>query len=205
MRVVLAAIQTLPKIVPGRSCGTCNLCCELLSISEVETPRSVLCKHWTLEKHCSIYACRPDACRDFFCNWLLIETLGPEWQPERSRIVLQSLALPDGHQGLSAHVDPNFPDQWLSPPFYPQLKAWAEKAQRHTKAVGPIYFVIAEIHRRKFLILPDRELDLGEFEEHNQIEIERRLSNGRIELLARKREADLANLGQNITTLTVAG
>jgi hypothetical protein len=139
--VVVAAFQ--PKIVPGRSCGTCNLCCKLPEISEVESPRSVLCKHWTLKTRCSIYAGRPAVCRDFFCNWLLIETLGPEWQPERS-----------------------------------------------------------VIHRHKFLILPDGDVDLGDFDEHDQIEIERRVSNGRIEVLARKKKASLA--GEKINAFVVS-
>lgn len=198
--MVVAAFQ--PKIVPGRSCGTCNLCCKLPEISEVESPRSVLCKHWALKTGCSIYACRPAVCRDFFCNWLLIETLEPEWQPERSRIMLQSLAFPEGHQCLSAHVDPDFPDNWLLPPYYSQLKRWALKAQHHTKAVGPIYFVLAVIHRHKFLILPNRDVDLGDFDEHDQVEIERQVSNGRVEVLARKKKAGLS--GEKISAFVVS-
>jgi uncharacterized protein len=201
MRVVVAAFQ--PKIVPGRSCGTCNLCCKLPEIREVESPRSVLCKHWSVKTRCSIYACRPAVCRDFFCNWLLIETLGPEWQPERSRIMLQSVAHPDGHQGLSAHVDPDFPDNWLLPPYYPQLKRWAVKAQQHTKAIGPIYFVLAVIHRRNFLILPDHDIDLGDFEGRDQVEIERRVSNGRIEVLARKKGDPSRRFGEKISAFVL--
>jgi hypothetical protein len=116
--------------------------------------------------------------------------------------MLQSLAFPDGHQGLSAHVDPDFADNWLLPPYYPQLKRWALKAQHHTKAVGPIYFVFAVIHRHKFLILPDGDVDLGDFDEHDQFEIERRVSNGRIEVLARKKKASLA--GEKISAFVVS-
>jgi hypothetical protein len=176
------------KIVAGRGCGSCTLCCKIFAVPEVGSPRSVLCKHCIPEKGCSIHASRPSICRDFFCNWLLIETLGPEWQPERSKIVLQSLAMPGGHQALCVHADPDYPNNWLSPPYYPKIKAWAAKAKQQTKADGPIYFVIAEIHRRKLLILPDCDRDLGDFEDHEQIEIERRvLSSGRVEVFARKR------------------
>lgn len=175
------------KIVPGRSCGSCTLCCKVFAVPEVESPRSVLCKHCIPNKGCSIHSSRPPICREFFCNWLLIDTLGPEWQPERSKIVLQSVAVAGGHQGLSVHADPDFPNNWRQPPYYPQIKAWAAKAQQNTKQIGPIYFVIAEVHHRKYLILPDHDVDLGDFEDRDEIQIERRLSNGRIEVFARKK------------------
>lgn len=175
------------KIVPGRSCGACSLCCKLFAVPEVESPRSVLCRHCIPGKGCAIHAQRPPICRNFFCNWLLIDTLGPEWEPERARIVLQSIAFPDA-LGLVVHVDPDFPESWRSPPYYPQIKGWALKAQQNTQATGPVYFVIAEIHRREYLILPDREIDLGDFEDHEEIQVERRVSNGRIEVTARKKQ-----------------
>jgi hypothetical protein len=174
------------KIVAGRSCGACTLCCKVFSVPEVDSPRSVLCKHCVPEKGCSIHLARPQICRDFFCNWLLVDALGPEWQPERSRIVLQSVALPGGHQGLSVHADPDHPDGWKSPPYYDQIKGWARKAEQHTKEFGPIYFVVAEVDRRKLLVLPEKEIDLGLFGDGESIEIQRLVSAGRIEIRARK-------------------
>jgi hypothetical protein len=125
-------------------------------------------------------------CRDFFCNWLLIETLGPEWQPERSKIVLQSVTLAGGHQGLSVHSDPDYPENWRLPPYYTQIKGWAAKASQHTKQSGPIYFVVAEVNLRKFLILPDRDVDLGIFEYNEKIEIERYARDDQIQITARR-------------------
>jgi hypothetical protein len=125
-------------------------------------------------------------CREFFCNWLLIDALGPEWQPERSKIVLQSVALAGGHQGLSVHADPDFPENWRLPPYYTKIKAWAAKAAQNTKQTGPIYFVVAEVDLRKFLILPDRDVDLGVFQDKESIEIERQVRNGHAEITARK-------------------
>jgi hypothetical protein len=174
------------KIVPGRRCGSCTLCCKIFAVPEVESPRSVLCGHCVAGEGCSIHHARPAICREFFCNWLLIETLGPEWQPERAGLVLQSVALPGGHQGLAIHVDPDVPDRWRAQPYYGRIKAWAAKAQQQTKPDGPIYFVIAEVHRRNFLVLPEREVDLGDFDDHEQMTIERRVANGRIEVFARK-------------------
>lgn len=174
------------KVVPGRSCGSCTLCCKVFAVPEVESPRSVLCKHCHPTNGCSIHSSRPSICREFFCNWLLVETLGPEWQPERAKIVLQSVTLPGGHQGLCVHADPDFPENWRSPPYYAQIKAWAKKAQQHTQEVGPIYFVVAEVNRRNLLIMPDNEVDLGEFQDNERIEIERHTFNGRIDITARK-------------------
>ncbi len=174
------------KIVPGRSCGSCTLCCKVFAVPEVESPRSVLCKHCSPGKGCSIHTFRPSVCRDFFCNWLLIETLGPEWQPERSKIVLQSVTLAGGHQGLSVHSDPDYPENWRLPPYYTQIKGWAAKASQHTKQSGPIYFVVAEVNLRKFLILPDRDVDLGIFEYNEKIEIERYARDDQIQITARR-------------------
>jgi hypothetical protein len=187
--VVAANADAAPlelEILPGRSCGSCTLCCKVFAVPEVESPRSILCKYCDPGKGCSIHFSRPPVCRQFFCNWLLVETLGPEWQPERSKIVLQSVALAGGHQGLSIQADPDFPDNWRLPPYYAQIKSWALKASQHTMQNGPIYFVISEIDRRKFLILPDRELDLGVFKDSESIEFERQSRNGRTAITARK-------------------
>jgi hypothetical protein len=170
------------RIVPGRSCGSCTLCCKVFAVPDFNKPRSVLCSHCEPSRGCSIHSSRPRVCREFYCNWLLLETLGPEWQPERSKLVLQSVALKGGHQGLAVHVDPDFIDNWRLPIFYGQIKTWAAKALAHTQASGPIYFVVAEVDLRKYFILPDRDLDLGIFKHGETINIERTIENGRIEL-----------------------
>jgi len=55
-----------------RSCGSCSLCCKLLSIEGVEDrPGWTWCKHCRPGKGgCSIYDDRPHACRSFVCGWL---------------------------------------------------------------------------------------------------------------------------------------
>lgn len=174
------------RTVSGRSCGSCSLCCKVFPVPEVDSARSVMCRHCIPGKGCGVHASRPAICRNFFCNWLLLDTLGPEWQPEQAKMVLQTIAFPDA-LGLVVHVDPDFPDHWRIEPYYARIKGWALKAQQQTKATGPVYFVMAEIHRREFLVLPDREVDLGEFEDDEEIEVERRVSNGRIEVSAKKK------------------
>ncbi len=64
-----------------RSCGSCNLCCDLLEINEVGEDGTPFAKQaWTLCRHCdigniggccTIYENRPRTCRDYRCAWLM--------------------------------------------------------------------------------------------------------------------------------------
>ncbi|HEX4826999.1 MAG TPA: hypothetical protein VFV12_02145, partial [Xanthobacteraceae bacterium] len=47
------------------------------------------CRHCKPGRGCRIYDARPQICRQFFCGWMVSATLGPEWKPERSKIILQ--------------------------------------------------------------------------------------------------------------------
>jgi hypothetical protein len=78
--------------------------------------------------------------------------LGDEWKPSHCKIVL--VAELDGNR-IAAHVDPQRPDAWRREPYYSQLKQWAEMAAPHRGQV------VACIGRRMYMILPDREVDLG--------------------------------------------
>lgn len=51
-----------------RSCGPCTECCTRLEIKTLDKPAGVSCKH--LDGNCSIYAERPEVCRNFTCTWL---------------------------------------------------------------------------------------------------------------------------------------
>ena len=76
-----------------RSCGECSLCCSLLEISAERAPEigpkpaGETCRHCTAPG-CSIYATRPQLCRDFACQWLLDERLGEEWKPSNCGMIL---------------------------------------------------------------------------------------------------------------------
>lgn len=53
----------------ARTCGDCTACCTVMGVKSIDkpegTPCSKLCK-----AGCSVYAERPDDCRDFSCVWL---------------------------------------------------------------------------------------------------------------------------------------
>src|SRR5258707_4525960 len=77
-------------LVPGRSCGTCSMCCKVYSIRELSKPAGRWCVHAVRGAGCAIHPNRPRSCRDFFCSWLVDPNLGPGWKPEVSRFVLSS-------------------------------------------------------------------------------------------------------------------
>jgi hypothetical protein len=93
-------------------CGTCNLCCKLMRVDEVDTPRGKWCQYAKPGKGCGIYENRPTACREYECLWLQAQKKGDEkffpadLKPNRSRVVIDFTT--DGKHPL-LHVDPDFP------------------------------------------------------------------------------------------------
>jgi hypothetical protein len=116
------------EVVPNRQCGSCTLCCKVMSITELDKPRGTWCKHCLLGKGCGVYATRPAECRSFFCGWLVDPRLGPEWKPDRSKIVLTPT--PDSN-GIAVRCDPGFPDAWRRDPYQNTISEWAEAAKPH--------------------------------------------------------------------------
>ena len=143
------------KVVPGRACGTCSLCCKVLSISELAKPAGQWCTHCRPGKGCGIYATRPFDCRGFYCEWMISKGLGPEWRPEQSKFVLFKS---NGGHRLTAHVDPGYPAAWRRSPYYENFKAWAVQAVQKTPEMDLVDVMIGE---HVIVILPDREVDLG--------------------------------------------
>ncbi|MCT7663340.1 YkgJ family cysteine cluster protein [Shinella kummerowiae] len=113
-----------PTIVPGRSCGTCTLCCRLPDIDLFEKPANAWCRHCIEGKGCSIYADRPSVCRDFLCLWMTDESLDEAWEPSRSHMMIYR----QGPQ-ITVLVDPDHPDIWRREPYHAQLRAWASKTE----------------------------------------------------------------------------
>ena len=56
--------------IPGKSCGSCIMCCTALEIPELKKPAGPACPNCILSGGCTIYADRPQVCRDFECLWL---------------------------------------------------------------------------------------------------------------------------------------
>ena len=123
------------KVVEGRSCKGCTLCCKLLGIAELEKPRATWCRHCDVKAGCRIHGAHPAECKEFYCGYLTNPALDEHWAPIKSKIVL---AYDEQHAPrLSVHVDPARPNAWREEPYYSQIKRWAVAAPvRPTRGPG---------------------------------------------------------------------
>jgi hypothetical protein len=144
--------------VRRKQCGTCTLCCKLLAVQEINKPAATSCHHCDEGRGCKIYSARPTQCRLFNCYFLTNDKLGEAWRPSKSKIVV--VITPDGRR-IGAHVDPERPGAWRREPFYSKLKAWSREA---LAAPGQLGQVLVSIGKHTIVILPDRNVDLGEVE-----------------------------------------
>src|SRR6266436_5938921 len=83
-----ADARALSRVIPGRACGSCTLCCKVIAVADFGKLPGVWCQHCIRGKGCGIYEKRPADCRIFFCEWMLTKSLGAEWKPERAKFAL---------------------------------------------------------------------------------------------------------------------
>lgn len=136
----------------GRSCGTCTLCCKVFDVPSLEKPAGQWCGHCKPGRGCGIHATRPDHCRAFHCLWMTETWLGPDWKPDRAKMVL---TLDPATRFLLVQVDPGSPAAWKRDPYHAQLRRWAAAAlaeKRH---------VVVFVKRQATVVLPDRDVPLG--------------------------------------------
>lgn len=81
-----------PTLVPGRECGECTLCCEVLHVDspDFQKPQGVRCAHCVPGGGCAIHATRPNICREWFCQWRRYAWLDDSWRPDRSQLLLRA-------------------------------------------------------------------------------------------------------------------
>ena len=137
----------------GRNCDGCTLCCKVMSIYELEKPQGKWCRHCTVGVGCSIYGSRPTECRQFLCGYRLRPEFSEEWKPSRCKIVVTSEVIGND---ITFHVDPSHPEAWRREPFYSYMKQQAEAAPLERRQV------LVMIGKRVIMILPDRDVDLGD-------------------------------------------
>ncbi len=153
-----------PRLVPGRTCGTCMMCCKVPAIAEFGKPPGVWCAHARSRTGCTIYAERPASCRAFYCLWMQDARFGPEWKPEKAKFVVY---VQRNGANLQIGVDPSFPNAWTKPPYHARIRAWvAEGALRGE-------FVFVRIGPRVIALLPDRDVDLGSVDATDEIMVSR--------------------------------
>lgn len=148
-----------PPIAPGRNCGNCSMCCKLLHVIELNKPANKWCEHCRPgHGGCSIYDTRPHICRSFACGWLMSETVGPEWYPLLSHMIL-SLGVFSGVQTVTVTVDPRFPWVWKEYPYYSQLKQMAQRGLQ-VKSADDILLVHVRCDNRVWLLVPNDDIEI---------------------------------------------
>jgi hypothetical protein len=89
--------------------------------------------------------------------------LSEAWKPTHAKLIL--VGENDGRR-IAVYVDRQRPDAWRGEPYYSQLKDWA----RHAAMNGGQ--VTVTVRERVYLILPDRDEDLGQVGADETIVIE---------------------------------
>jgi hypothetical protein len=139
-------------LVPGRTCGTCSLCCKVYAVPELSKPVGRWCTFSVRGGGCSNHENRPDVCRQFFCSWRFDPHLGPEWKPEVCRFVMSA---DQAYQALTVSVDPGMPTAWKREPYYSTLKKFSDVFFRINRKL------LVNLNGHVTVVLPDRDVPLG--------------------------------------------
>jgi Fe-S-cluster containining protein len=80
-----------PDLLPGRSCGECNVCCVALTIDDpaLQKPQGYRCRNSLPDHGCAIYNDRPQTCRTFFCGWRQFKWVKEKLRPDRSGVLIR--------------------------------------------------------------------------------------------------------------------
>jgi hypothetical protein len=76
-------------LVKERTCGECSVCCVVLNVDTKEFQKlpGVPCTH-LCSGGCSIHATRYAVCREYHCGWRYLDSLGEDWRPDRSGVLV---------------------------------------------------------------------------------------------------------------------
>jgi hypothetical protein len=77
-----------PVLVPGRSCGTCNVCCVVPTIDDraLQKLPGYRCHNALPNGACAIYQARPRTCQEFFCGWRRLKWIREDLRPDSSGV-----------------------------------------------------------------------------------------------------------------------
>jgi hypothetical protein len=140
------------RVVPGRECGSCSLCCKVYNIPEINKPAGKWCTHCKPGKGCMIHDALPDQCSAFNCLWRTQESIGPAWKPDQAKMVLTASPF-SGY--IQVQVDASTPQAWRKQPYLGQLQQWA----RNNLPKG--IYIIVFVNDNATLIMPDQDVPLG--------------------------------------------
>jgi uncharacterized protein len=147
------------QTAPGRSCGSCSLCCKLLRVLELDKPANEWCDFCNPgHGGCSIYDSRPSICRGYYCGWMLSSGVGDEWYPLTCHMIL-SIGRIDGVQMVTVTVDGKYPLVWREPKYHQQLVRMAHGGLK-VNDPDKVYIVQVRVDNRVWLVLPDRDIEI---------------------------------------------
>ncbi len=89
-------------LVPGRSCGPCNVCCIAPTIDEPTLQKlpGYRCHNALPSGGCAIYETRPRTCQNFYCGWRRLKWVREEMRPDISGVLVRldrEASLVQGH------------------------------------------------------------------------------------------------------------
>jgi hypothetical protein len=89
------------RLVAGRECGSCNVCCVALTIDDpsLQKVQGYRCRHTLPDHRCGIYESRPQTCRSFNCGWRQLKWVQAPLRPDRSGVLVR------------LHIDATEPDE----------------------------------------------------------------------------------------------
>jgi hypothetical protein len=76
--------------VSEKHCGACSVCCKelMFDIAATRILAGVMCPHAAPPSGCTIHQTRPQVCRAYFCGWHHLPSLGEEWRPDQSELLI---------------------------------------------------------------------------------------------------------------------
>jgi hypothetical protein len=139
------------------------MCCKLYDVPDVQSVAGKWCRHCAPGKGCAIHATRPEVCQRFFCGWMVSAGLGPEWKPERAKLIIRLIPADSGPLCIAVDVDEGFPAAWQRADIYTKLKRIAASSAEVAVRVC--------IGRRRIVVLPDRDVDVGVVGDDEEVEV----------------------------------
>lgn len=146
------------------------MCCKLLAIDVLDKPRGAWCPHCDQKRGCTIYEGRPAPCRGFHCGYLRLPQIDDRWKPSKAKFLINY----EAEAGrIVIHADPARPDAWRQDPYFKTIRLWAAASRKEGS------FVLVWAGSNATIVLPDREITLGQVREDQLIvPVERRTARG---------------------------
>jgi uncharacterized protein len=118
--------------IPGKACGACTFCCQVLEIEELKKKAGVLCAQCSISG-CTIYPSRPEVCQDYYCDWKDDRGLSAQFRPDRIGTLL--MEDPDSDE-YHAVCDPEKPFSWRNPLIFRHLVSLAKEGRTVVAKAG---------------------------------------------------------------------